>query len=252
VVFWISALLDHPAAEFDAAVAFWSAVTGYAASPEVGDDGEYVTLVPPDGDEYLRLQRLGEGAGRVHLDLHVEDLEGTAAGAVAAGAVVLDRPAAYGGYVVLQSPGGLVCCLVTDPAGRVPPAAAWPGVRRSRVYQVCIDIPGDRYGAEQAFWAGLLGGAPEPSARRPEFAWLSSPGSTDRALSVLVQRLDRDDGAMGVHLDLGTHDRAAETDRHVALGACVVSVEEFWTVLRDPTGTAYCITDRDPQTGLLA
>jgi len=27
--------------------------------------------------------------------------------------------------------------------------------------------------------------------------------------------------------------------------------EEFWTVLTDPAGLAYCITDRDPATGEL-
>ena len=252
MVFWISALLDLPPADFEAGVAYWSAVTGYAASPPAGDHGEYVTLVPSDGDEYLRVQRLGDGPAGVHLDLHVEDLEAATDQAAGAGAVVVDRPARYGGYVVLRSPGGLHFCLVTDPGARVPDAAAWPGVRRSRVYQVCIDIPGERYDDERAFWAGLLGGAPEPSVRRPEFAWLSTPAGPGRALSVLVQRLDRPDGPMGVHLDLGTHDRPAETARHLALGATLVGVEEFWTVLRDPSGTAYCITDRDPQTGRLA
>ena len=56
---------------------------------------------------------------------------------------------------------------------------------------------------------------------------------------------------MAAHLDLGTTDREAETARHLALGASVVAREEFWTVLTDPAGLAYCITDRDPATGEL-
>ena len=54
------------------------------------------------------------------------------------------------------------------------------------------------------------------------------------------------------HLDLGTTDRVAETERHLALGARIVAEVEFWTVLADPAGLAYCITDRDPATGELA
>ena len=50
---------------------------------------------------------------------------------------------------------------------------------------------------------------------------------------------------------MGTNGRAAETVRHESLGAEVVSRHDWWTVLRDPTGSAYCITDRDPQTGVL-
>lgn len=54
-----------------------------------------------------------------------------------------------------------------------------------------------------------------------------------------------------MHLDLGTPDRPAEVARHVALGGRVLDVEEFWTVLADPAGLRYCVTDRDPATGEL-
>ena len=33
MVFWVTAFLDFPADEFDAEIAFWSDVTGYAVSP---------------------------------------------------------------------------------------------------------------------------------------------------------------------------------------------------------------------------
>ena len=87
--------------------------------------------------------------------------------------------------------------------------------------------------------------------RRPEFAWVRMPGGP-RPLDLLLQRLDREDGPTSAHLDLGTTDRVAETERHVALGARIVAEEEFWTVLADPAGLPYCITDRDPATGELA
>jgi hypothetical protein len=35
----------------------------------------------------------------------------------------------------------------------------------------------------------------------------------------------------------------------VGLGAEVVSVNPFWTVLTAPGGQVYCLTDRDPRTG---
>jgi hypothetical protein len=250
VVSWLTAFLDLPPGSFERGTEFWSALTGYAVSPARGADGEFATLVPPDGDAFLRVQRLGEGPGRLHLDLHVDDPAGAAADAVERGAVELARPEGPRGYVVLRSPGGFVFCLVSHPACAVPKPATWPGVRRSRVYQVCLDLPGSGYEAEVSFWAGLLDGRPEPSARRPEFTWLRLPGP-DEALAVLVQRLDRPDGPVAAHLDVGSPDRAAETERHIALGASVFTVEEFWTVLLDPTGAAYCITDRDPATGAL-
>ena len=125
-----------------------------------------------------------------------------------------------------------------------------PGVRRSRVYQVCVDIPGPAFEAEAQRWASLADGRLDVLGRRPEFAWVRMPGGP-RPLDLLLQRLDRQDGPVAAHLDLGTTDREAETARHRALGASVVAREEFWTVLTDPAGLAYCITDRDPASGEL-
>jgi hypothetical protein len=133
----------------------------------------------------------------------------------------------------------------------VPEPGSFPGVGRSRVYQVCLDIPGPAFDAEAARWARATGGRLEVLARRPEFAWVRIPGGP-RPLDLLLQRLDREDGPVTAHLDLGTSDRAAERQRHLDLGATLVADEEFWTVLADPAGAAYCITDRDPATGKLA
>lgn len=52
-------------------------------------------------------------------------------------------------------------------------------------------------------------------------------------------------------VDLESEHRQAEVERHVQLGAEVVRVEQHWTTLVDPSGRTYCVTDRDPGTGLL-
>ncbi len=51
---------------------------------------------------------------------------------------------------------------------------------------------------------------------------------------------------MTAHLDLSCDDRDAGTERHRALGADVLRRTPEWTVLRDPTGRRYCVTDRTP------
>ena len=62
--------LDFAPGGFDRGVAFWRGVTGYGLSERRGPAGEFATLVPSAGDDYLRVQALGVGDGRVHLDLH--------------------------------------------------------------------------------------------------------------------------------------------------------------------------------------
>jgi hypothetical protein len=242
---WLSAFLDLPAETFPAAARFWCEVTGSTLSPSRGEHGEFATLVPATGDDYLRIQRLRSGPARIHLDLHVEDPRAAADRAVSLGA----HEVADLGYVVLTSPGGLTFCLVAHPGSVRSTPVTWPGGHRSMVYQVCLDVPHPLHEVETGFWAGLLEAEPDVLRRRPEFSWLR-PGR-QLALDVLVQRLDRSEGPVGAHLDLGTSDRTPEVARHVALGAEVVAPEEFWTVLRDPAGLLYCITDRDPRTGRL-
>ena len=78
---WLTAFLDFPADSFDAGVAFWQAVTGSGLSAFRGANGEFATLLPPDGDAYLRVQRLAAGDGGCHLDLHLDTA--TAGGAAA-------------------------------------------------------------------------------------------------------------------------------------------------------------------------
>ena len=84
----------------------------------------------------------------------------------------------------------------------------------------------------------------------PEFRPLVRPSGMP--LRLMVQAVGDERQPAAAHLDLACDDRAAETRRHVDLGARVRDVTGRFTVLLDPTGSAYCITDRDPATGLTA
>lgn len=216
-------------------------MTGYSVSEPRGENAEYVTLVPPDADGYLVAQRLADGAGRIHLDLHVENPGLAAAAAVGLGATELVRYQDM--YVGLRSPGGFLFCFVSHPASRRPAPATWPDGSRSQVDQVCLDLPPERYDAELAFWQAVTGWEHEPDIDR-EFARLHPPA--DQPLRWLVQRLDDEGGPVRAHLDLACDDRDAEVARHVSLGATEGDRHDWWTVLTDPVGTTYCITRRKP------
>ncbi|CAN5261424.1 hypothetical protein BH09ACT12_BH09ACT12_24320 [soil metagenome] len=240
--FWVTAMLDLTADQHPAGQAFWSSVTGYDLSAVRGESGEFATLIPGDGDPQLKVQRRCEGPSRLHLDLHVDDPDEAADRAVELGARVVVRHEF--GYVVMTSPAGIPFCFVSHPAARRSPPARW-GAELSLVDQVCLDVPPSTYDAEWAFWEALTGWEGSP-ARLPQFRRVRGPDS--QPIRFLVQRLD-DEGPAGAHLDLAATNRAAEVARHEALGAEVETVADFWTVLRDPGGLRYCVTDRDPTTG---
>lgn len=239
--FWYSGFLDLDAASYDAGLAFWRDVSGWSVSAARGEDGEFVTLEPEDGDALLRVQRLASGGSRIHLDVHVEDPRAAADRAVALGA----REVADRGYVVLASPGGYPFCFVAHPASRPAPPAAWPGGHRSLVDQVCLDIPAGLYDREEAFWRELTGSGVEASPRHAEFRWLTP--AEGHGARVLLQRLDEPSGEVRAHLDLSCTDRRAEVERHLALGATRVADFDIWTLLTDPAGLRYCVTDRTPR-----
>lgn len=243
---WLSAFLDFRADAYEPGIRFWSAVTGFDVSAPRGETGEFVSLLPTEGDNYLRVQRRAEGGSRLHVDLSVADPHEAADRAIALGATEV---ADYGTHIAVASPGGLVLCFVSHGGSIRPSPAVWPTGHRSAVYQVCIDIPSEVYDVESRFWAQVMGASIEVLPARPEFSWLR--GQRQFALDVLLQRLDETRGEVTAHLDLGTNDRSAEVARHVALGATQLVNEQFWATMRDPTGLVYCITGRDPANGRL-
>lgn len=244
--FWLSAFLDFAPDEFVEGAEFWRAVTGYGLSATCGDDGEFATLLPPGGDDFLRVQRLVQGPSRIHLDVHVADKEAATEKAVRLGARVTARP---GRYAVLQSPGGFTFCLVSHPCATRPAPTTWPGGFTSLVDQVCLDIPAAVHDVEIAFWHDLTGWELWHSPYADEFHSLVRPPGIP--LRLLLQRLGEPGGPVRAHLDIATTDRAAATAGQVGLGATVQQENELWTVLTDPADSAYCLTDRDPETGML-
>ncbi|HEX7160243.1 MAG TPA: VOC family protein [Trebonia sp.] len=246
---WLTIFLDFPAGSFDTGVAFWQAVTGSGLSSARGADGEFATLLPPAGDAYLRVQRIRDGAGGYHLDMHVdtsaESLDAAAGRAEAAGANVRHRG---DGLIIANSPGGFTFCLVAWHGGRVvpPPLAAADGSAGvSRADTLCLDIPPDEFDRELAFWVEFTGQEARP-APVPGYAYLTQPPGWP--IRLLLQR--RDSAAAGdrtrAHVDFGCSDTGAR-DRHVALGARVTGAQEYWTVLAGPADLVYCLVARDPK-----
>jgi hypothetical protein len=232
---WLTAFVDLPSAVFDADVAFWLAVTDTRLSALRGEFGEFASLLPREGDPWLRVQKLHSGPARIHLDLHGGTDLAERAVRLGAHPVGEDPEAAF------ASPGGLIFCVVTEQLAAPATAPSWP--HQSIVDQVCIDIPRSRFEAEATFWSELLDRGVRDSPTYEEFARLLwRPGEP---LKVLLQRTN-DDGPVRAHLDLATTDRPAEVARLVALGAGLVRETPQWTTLRDPAGLEFCVTRRLP------
>lgn len=238
---WLTVFIDFAAGEFDAGTQFWSAITGYELSDSRGEHAEFATLVPPAGDAYLRVQRLGEGFTRLHLDVHVDDPRAVAGRAVGLGAEIVD--ASQPGHVVLHSPAGVVFCLVAAFTGTVPPAAGWPRGQHSRLDQLCLDVPQAEYDAEVEFWQALLGGEWKVRRADPLATRMADGGALELRLqpSMLAPETNG-------HLHLATDDRVAEVERLVALGARKRVDRGSWTLLEAVGGLAICVVD-DPDGG---
>jgi hypothetical protein len=233
---WIQIFLDTPADSFEEAVDFWAAVTGWTPSERRGEDGQFLTLVPAAGSSYVKMQAV-DGAGGVHLDLDSDDRAAAIDRARTLGATTAWT---YHDVEVMRSPGGFVFCQTL--------LDGEPVLHRDGATildQVCLDIPADLWDREVAFWKDLTGRGPQVGAA-PEFVRLVD---WERP-RILLQRLGETGGTVRAHPDLATADRDGDAARHVELGADVVRVHDHWTVLTAPGGQVYCLTDRDPSTGV--
>ncbi|WP_411285046.1 VOC family protein [Lapillicoccus sp.] len=243
---WTQLFLDRPRQQVDAAAAFWASVTDSDLSPW-RDAHTFATFEPRAGASYLRVHAVVDGGGGAHLDLEVDDLRAGTERAVGLGARVVGQDVVEqdDGLVVLRSPAGLGFCLVPHRgASERPPPVGHP---TTRVDQVCLDLPAAVHDLEAAFWTRLTGWE-RHRGRLPEFELLAPPAGMP--VRLLLQRLTGGDRA-GAHVDLATTDRVATRAQHAALGARELAVHEHWSVMRDPAGGVYCLTDRDPLTGSL-
>lgn len=236
MITWLYLFIDVSLPSWADARAFWSAATGWRESPTRGENDQFLTLLPDRGDPWVKLQAI-DGPPRIHLDLDATERKAPVERSVALGAAHAWR---FDDVEVMRSPGGLLFCHTLGVAGR---ALARGGPRL--LDQVCLDIPSAAWDDEIEFWRQLTG-RDLVRGSRPEFARLEGPGPR-----ILLQRLDEPDGPVRGHPDFAVADRAAETGRHERLGAEVLDRREHWTVLRAPGGQVYCLTDRDPETGLL-
>jgi predicted enzyme related to lactoylglutathione lyase len=224
---WVSASLDFADSDYDAGVALWRELTGYPLS---------------DDDGFLRARRLDSGPSGLQLDVHVPDVMAATEQVKGLGATVDDGDDPVTG----RSPGGLSFRLIGDSELIASVPSQWPGGHSSLVDQVSIDIPQEHWEAESAFWAKLTGWESQTIPGLSEYIFLLRPSGAP--LRIILQRLGEPTGSVRAHLDWAVSDRTAETGRQVAAGARVVQVNPIWTVL-DGVVT-YCVTDRDPATGL--
>ena len=67
-----------------------------------------------DRDFWLLMQRLGDGAARVHVDIHTDDLAAEVDRLERLGAERVQR---VHSWWVMRDPAGLVFCVIPDPAG---------------------------------------------------------------------------------------------------------------------------------------
>jgi hypothetical protein len=104
------------------------------------------------------------------------------------------------------------------------------------------------------FWAGLIDGYAVRAYDDAEIARLAAQGlspESDPNVAVdgpgptlFFQEVPESKVAKNrVHLDIEVRDRPAAVERLTANGATVIAQFDSWTVLQDPEGNEFCLTD---------
>jgi len=106
-------VIDVPAGQHDRELAFWGAATG-SSLDRFDRHPEYHGAGLPGSDLWLLVQRLDDGPGRVHLDIHTDDLDSEVARLEKLGA---ERVQHVHGWWVMRDPAGLLFCVLSSPPG---------------------------------------------------------------------------------------------------------------------------------------
>lgn len=232
---WIQLIFMVPQQQWAIALAFWPEATGWHP---VSAGAHRRDLTPGSGDGWVVLEAARATEFEVHLELVSTDGESALSHALQQGASPPDETSP------MRSPGGMAFRYADATSQRRFNRAGLEHV----LDQVCLDIPAPLWAAEVAFWEAMIGRESQTRGR-PEFARLIDP-DPQGSPRILLQRLDTRRGSVRGHCDFAVADRQFETARHLALGAQRVNVMPRWTVMRAPDSTIYCLTDRDPTTGL--
>lgn len=106
-------VIDVPPADHDRELAFWRSASGLALTA-IDRYPEYHASELRGQDVGLLIQRLDDGEGRVHVDIHTDDQAAELARLERLGAV---RVGHVKDWWVLRDPAGLLFCIVPVPAG---------------------------------------------------------------------------------------------------------------------------------------
>ena len=106
-------VIDVPEAVHDREVAFWSGATGQQLV-RFDRHPEYHGADLPGHELGLLVQRLGDGPGRVHLDIHTDDPGAEMERLERLGAELVEQVHAWW---IMRDPAGLVFCVIPEPAG---------------------------------------------------------------------------------------------------------------------------------------
>jgi hypothetical protein len=106
-------VIDVPPADHDRELAFWSAATGQTLA-QLDRHPEYHGAALPGQDLALLIQRLEEGPGRVHFDIHTDDPATEIARLEGLGATLVQQ---VHSWWVMRDPAGLLFCVLPERPG---------------------------------------------------------------------------------------------------------------------------------------
>jgi hypothetical protein len=113
----------------------------------------------------------------------------------------------------------------------------FPGMHRSRLYGIFVDVPLADTAAATAFWPAALGATSVKPGTAEDPYWGLHGVLPDH----LIFEIQAVDDAARYHLDIETDDVAAEVARLVGLGATVHHEMPSWTIMKDPAGNIFCV-----------